>query len=73
MNYRNIHNCFIKYRNIYIYNCGTKELYNYLKLLRQLTYTKKTYITDVDRWLFIHKTYITDVDIWLFIYKNIHY
>ena len=44
-----------------------KNLYNYLKLLRQLIYTK-TYITDVDICLFIYtEINITDLDVWFFI------
>ena len=52
MNYRNIH------------NFGTKELYNYLKLLRMLTYTK-TYITDADVWFYIQKHMLL---MWIAIY-----
>ena len=42
--------------------CGSKELYNYLELLRWLVSTKAC-VTDVDIQLFIYrKTYITDAD-----------
>ena len=67
MNYRNIHNFFIKALQKYII-CVAKYTIELSNCFTKMANTYKTRITDVDIQLFLYtKAYVIDVDIQLFI------